>query len=572
MRKKLGALLLAIFMLSGVVFHSCEQLDSDDVNKIVTTAIDILDDKDERTALFGWEKSEEELGDIESDITFGSSYGSGDSPSRIDFADKFPPIGDQGKYGTCVTWAVGYNLKSYLDAKDNNYIPNSKDRQYSAKDLFWAIDNSKKGDDCNGTNFEPALDKLVARGIADLSAVPYEELGDCSSNPPSGWQENANDHQIENYRKIDIEIPTFKQYLSNKQPVVIGVKLGDRFMSWDNAEVYDSDTYTDPGMKHAYHAMIISGYDDDKGTNGAFRVRNEWTSAWGDDGSIWIDYDFMVNKFCFAAFIGKNTASSDPDENNDNEVDTVTTGEDLTAWELKDEDYDVEGDPDSDDPRWRTATYNVFNSGDTKISAESQWNILLLYYDAYDAEEYEIILFDKYTNEYGSPGENNSYDSIDTNPPDHGQMDSWWNNVDVPSGKSVAATVYDEKGAKFEWPYRMPDVTGEYYLVIMADGFDAINEVDEENNTYVLTDKNGDPLYYENGVLQSELPAAKKHAKKPGKYADSPSPSARNKNNVNAYTPGEIKKMLLHHKQTGELREKVKSYMKSKNKTKTKRN
>ena len=33
-------------------------------------------------------------------------------PSAVDFTDKFPPIGDQGQYGTCVAWAAGYNLKN----------------------------------------------------------------------------------------------------------------------------------------------------------------------------------------------------------------------------------------------------------------------------------------------------------------------------------------------------------------------------------------------------------------------------------------------------------------------------
>jgi C1A family cysteine protease len=39
------------------------------------------------------------------------------------------------------------------------------------------------------------------------------------------------------------------------------------------------------------HAMVITGYDDDKK---AFRVMNSWSTAWGDKGFAWIDYDFFL--------------------------------------------------------------------------------------------------------------------------------------------------------------------------------------------------------------------------------------------------------------------------------------
>src|SRR5690625_7623232 len=48
---------------------------------------------------------------------------------------------------------------------------------------------------------------------------------------------------------------------------------------------------------HAGHAMTIIGYDDSKGSGGAFRVVNSWGSDWGDKGYIWIDYQFFLNEF-----------------------------------------------------------------------------------------------------------------------------------------------------------------------------------------------------------------------------------------------------------------------------------
>ena len=76
-------------------------------------------DEDPQAALdnLGWygiagengSTSGEDLGSIEDDINFGS----GTLPPSIDLSANFPPIGDQGSYGTCVAWAVGYNHKSH---------------------------------------------------------------------------------------------------------------------------------------------------------------------------------------------------------------------------------------------------------------------------------------------------------------------------------------------------------------------------------------------------------------------------------------------------------------------------
>ena len=320
------------------------------------------------------------------------------------------------------------------------------------------------------------------------------------------------------------------------------------------------ETYGYSGQD-GFHAMILSGYDDSKN---AFKVINSWSSGWGEDGTIWVDYDFFANEFCFGAFVG-NSLRDDPDPDDDNDVDDVTEGDDLLAWELEDMDYQSSTDPDADDPLWRTAKYNVFNSGENTIAASRDWNILVIYYNAYDAEDYGIILYDVYSDDYGSMGEDGSFDDIGVTPPDQGQMASWWNHIDVPAGKSVAGTLYDDPEARFQWTYKMPTVTGDYYLVTIADGFDVIDEEDEENNYFFLTDANGEPLQYENGILKSDL-ARKKVSGKPGKFAKGPAQTAVTKANPNTYTPQEIMRMVQYHKKTGQLKNKVDKYLETKGK------
>ena len=86
-------------------------------------------------------------------------------PTSMDLSGYLPPIGDQGQYGTCVAWAAGYNCKTAMEAVKFNLTQSqlaSSQYQMSAKYLFTALANDKKGADCNGTDFVPAMELMLA--------------------------------------------------------------------------------------------------------------------------------------------------------------------------------------------------------------------------------------------------------------------------------------------------------------------------------------------------------------------------------------------------------------------------
>ena len=537
---------LGLILIMGVHI-SCEPLDEETLDSL-------------KYAL-GWTEEDENTENIEDDINLSTQFGSGNLPSKVDLFENFPSIGNQGQYGTCVAWACGYNLRSFLYAKSKGLTTSqlNDNNTFSPKDLFWAIANADKGEDCNGTNFETALDVMVSRGIATMGTVPYTSLGNCSSSPQSSWTSNANQFKIESYREIELKKDVIKKYLSEGRAVVFGAKLGDQFMDADGSSVLSYQDFNYTGQ-HAYHAMILSGYDDSKGPNGAFRVVNSWGTSWGDNGFLWVDQNYFVtSNFGFCAFVGYNQGT-EPDNNNDNVVDNVTSGSDVVAWELTDADYKNASDADASDPRWRTANYNVYNSGESTINASQDWNILYIYYNAYDANDYGIILYDSYSDDYGTQGGNGELPAL-TDVPAQGY---WWNWVDVPSGKSVSEMVFGSTDP-FEWTYRMPVITGDYYLVIIADGFDVISEFDEDNNYYFFAQPNGDPISISGGVIQSAVKSVSATNKSKGivPYKGMPSDfqTVRTKTNVNAYSTKEIATMLKVHSNNGELQNKVKQYM-----------
>lgn len=542
MKKLIGKIVLVSFILGiiSVIVPSCNP----DNNQA------LLDN-------LGWFGLGGAMGDdttaIENDIYLGS----GELPSSVDLSPYFPPIGDQGSYGTCVAWATGYNHKSFLEAWDDNHRTTFNSNQiFSPKYLFWSIPSSQKGADCNGTGFEPAYDIMISNGVANMASSPYTNLGDCSGSPSNSEHDNAANYKIESYRQVNVDVETLKQYLAQNRALSFGAKLGENFMAWNSDDVIYDDTDTYQGQ-HAYHAMTLCGYDDNKGNNGAFRVVNSWGTGWGDGGYIWVDYNFFVSgDFAFCAFAATNVFSN-PDEDGDNQVDDPNSGTDLMAWEL----YDIQDNNYPGNPRARIAKYNAFNSGTESIPASYDWNILYIYYNANNANDYGIMLFDYYSDDYGNPGDDGSLDGY----PEADGDQNWWNYINIPAGESVAQALYGGTDARFSWPYTMPEITGDYYLVIIVDGYDVISEYDESNNYFYLTDSEGGPITFSNGVMQ-ETPAKNFEKNLNPQIGDtSPKQTARNNQHINTYTTKEIRQLINYRLASGDIKRKAAMYDKSNN-------
>ncbi|MBQ5404078.1 MAG: C1 family peptidase, partial [Bacteroidales bacterium] len=320
---KLFSALLSAGLLAGATgFTSCDE--DEDGNSFWGSLVDVLFRDHEYTQnagdnYFGWFGQDEDTEKIEDDINLVASSDRLTSlPSKVDLTNYLPPIGNQGQYGTCVGWAVAYNCRTFLYAKSKGLTRSSlgnTSNQFSPKDLFWSINDNYKGQNCNGTNFEYAFDVMIKRGIARLSTVPYTNLGSCSYNPNgTGGSSEAAKYKIKNYREIQVDKNTIKKYLSEGRLVVFGARLGDEFMNANTSDVLYSQSYGYTGQ-HAYHAMVCSGYDDTKGSNGAFRVVNSWGTNWGDDGYIWVDQNFFVNgDFAYCAFVAYDLDENTPSD------------------------------------------------------------------------------------------------------------------------------------------------------------------------------------------------------------------------------------------------------------------
>jgi hypothetical protein len=419
----------------------------------------------------GWDNDENYSQNIPVAINYGNYQSNSSLPAFVDLTPKFPPIGDQGLLGTCVAWSVGYNTKSYLDGISNSLNSNqlqSENYQYSPTDLFFSISSTRRFCD-RGTQFEYAFDVLMTRGVNTLANVPYD--GICRSTSP-GNSVTASSNKIKNYRRIDGSINQIKEYLAQGVPVVIGAMVNSQFQYLSGPDVLRNLDYS---RGAGGHAMVIAGYDDSKS---AFRIINSWGTGWGDNGYLWVDYNFLVNKFCiqggkrslFVVFNDNNTTIVNPPAN--------TSGSDLTA--IVSSDY-------SRYPNFSSYTnarktyFDVKNIGNQTVNSSSGWNIYYLWVNAFDVNNYGIILKGEFTNSIPQ----NTYQNINNN--------YCLFNVDLEPGASMSQKLFGT--ATTYWDYFMPGITGSYYLVFYIDKGNS-NDVNQTNNVFYVTQS---PKYFNNG-------------------------------------------------------------------------
>lgn len=463
--------------------------------------------------------------------------GSPTLPASVDLSQYLPPIGNQGQYGTCVGWSVGYYTKSATEAIALNRTQAdlaSPANQISPKDLFFAIPDGKKGaSDCNGTNFADALDILQSRGAASLQTVPYSNITTCySSNVESNWTTAAAQHKIKYYRKIEKSAASIKEQLYNKLPVMFGAKVYDNFQSWNSGNIYSSLS----GSFQGNHAITIVGYDDSKGPGGAFKVVNSWGNSWGNSGFIWIDYNFLLSQF-------SNGDNFYIMANNEGNVTPVpppnTSGVDLAPWAFS----DISNFPVSGISNERKIALNIYNIGNQAVTSAADWAVYYIYYNAYNANDYGILFYDNF---------NTSVPAGTYNCP---TTENCVFNYNIPANSSFASVIFGS--SSIQRTYYVPNITGSYYLLLYADPTGVITEQNEQNNIFYTTSQY--PANFVNGYTNrggggtafsfenNERMPTNKVLK--GNSFNSSVNAAR----PNAYTPQEILSFLKKQKTSGAL-------------------
>lgn len=488
-------------------------------------------------SMLGWDYTNENVDNQETADEYDEDT-DGPLSESVDLSRYFPPIGDQGQYGTCVAWATGYAMKTSLNAKQNNWSSSqlaSASNQTSPIDLWHLIDRNSKNSGCNGSNFEPAMDAIKKNGVASMSSVPFTGKSmKCdnvtgtgnSSNKLGEYKVIAYNSEMGGGKAYGMTVSNFKYWLNQGYPVLIGAELGENFMKWNSSSVITSDTKGYQGQ-HAYHALVVVGYSDSKQ---AFRIRNSWDTSWGDDGSIWVGYSHFINQFCFGGWVACNPSQSLASPEKLESSLRSSYQADLAAH--------IVADYENADGT-RTLEYNILNEGTSTLPASKKWSVVYMLYKQKRINEHYVLMHDYYGTEVANGKIAQNEDGVAAF-----KSASTITNVTLAPGSSVAEAL---GGSVLKFNYKLPNdadgnpLNGKYYMVLMVNSFGDYKDTDLDNN-YSFVSAGEEPLTIVDGKIVNM----------PSKLTDVR--TLVSEKNWNTYTGVALNSMLIKHNNSGKLK------------------
>lgn len=207
-------------------------------------------------------------------------------PAKWDFSDKFPQPGNQGSQGSCVAWAVGYAYKGYQEGVERFWQHDSLDKLfspafiYNRRQIKYSADNKK----VDGMPIVEALDMVIKDGVCTMKEMPYNPATDQTQPTAEAFREAKSFRAMKQYRLkaqgSQSIIGITKSHLCTNTPVIISMPVFPEIhlVGRDGNYVYNHKETPNDSTNIAYHAVVLTGYDDDLQ---AFKFINSWGTNWG---------------------------------------------------------------------------------------------------------------------------------------------------------------------------------------------------------------------------------------------------------------------------------------------------
>lgn len=208
-------------------------------------------------------------------------------PHYVDLRHGFPEVYDQGKLGSCTSFAIGGAIQ-YDEMRQNIASPLP-----SFLFIYWnerKLENNIKED--SGASLKDGISVVTKFGVANDTCWPYD-ITSFAVRPPAACFADALMHRAIESRRVKQTSADIRGVLSEGFPVVFGITV---YESFESEKVAKTGVVSMPKKTEEVlggHALLLVGYND---TSRYFTVRNSWNKTFGDNGYIYLPYDYVFNQ------------------------------------------------------------------------------------------------------------------------------------------------------------------------------------------------------------------------------------------------------------------------------------
>lgn len=220
---------------------------------------------------------------------------------EVDLTAYFRPISDQMQWSSCTANAVcdvweAHRAIEFADRGVGVTDAVSSVPDFSRMFAWWNGRNAMdppQGRYDTGCYNRLVVDSIARFGVPTEAAWPYI-AANVTRRPSLLAYKEAVNYRGNSYYAIGevgpARIEMLCRALTARRPVVFGCWIDNSFMKYQRGTIWQRT-----GVAVGGHAMAIVGYSLSRK---AFKVRNSWSTYWGEDGYCWISEAHMSSDEC----------------------------------------------------------------------------------------------------------------------------------------------------------------------------------------------------------------------------------------------------------------------------------